>query len=136
MGKVALMSKRSTVEPRWLDDMLVIWGYRTVRDKLGFPSISPMFRERMGTAARSYEPTGYCGQDFDQLQTAIDALMPRHKLVVVRCFKPWARQAVEEELQKFGVTERTWVNWLHEAAALIAADMDRMKDRNLPIEHV
>ena len=124
------MSRRSTVEPRWLDDMLVIWGLRSVRDKLGFPPISPMFKERVGRPARSYEPTGYCGSDFDQLQAAIDALMPRHKLVIVRCFKPWARDAVEVELRQFGVSERTWVNWLHEAAALVSADMDKMKAKD------
>jgi hypothetical protein len=128
------MARRSTVEPRWLDDMLVIWGMRSVRDKLGFPAICPMFRERVGQPARSYEPTGYCGSDFDQLQAAIDALMPRHKMVIARCFKPWTRLIMEEELQKFGVSERTWVNWLHEAAAIIAADMDLMKakDRVVP----
>lgn len=124
------MAKRSTVEPLWLDDMLVIWGMRSVRDKLGYPAISPMFRERVGRPARSYEPTGYCGADFDQLQAAIDSLMPKHKLVIMRCFKPWSRMAVEVELRQYGVTERTWVNWLHEAAGLLAAHMDRMRDRN------
>lgn len=128
------MARRSTVKPDWLDDMLVIWGLRDVRSALGFPPISPMFRQRVGTPARSYEPTGYSDVDFDQLQTALDRLETKHKLVIMRCFKPWTARAVEDELRRlYDVSERTWVNWLHEGAGLLAADMERMDDSHTRI---
>jgi hypothetical protein len=121
------MAKRSTVQPDWLDDMLVIWGMRDVRLALGYPCISPMFRERTEQPARSYEPTGYTGYQIDKLGECIDKLETRHRLVIMRCFKPWTARAVEAELQTlYDVTDRTWRNWLHEAAALLSADMDRV----------
>ena len=72
------MSKRSRVRPDWLDDMLVIWGFRDARQALGFPPISPMFKERIGAPARSFESTGYTSYDMGELETALGNL--RQKL--------------------------------------------------------
>lgn len=121
------MAKRSTVRPDWLDDMLVIWGMRDVRSSLGYPPICPMFRERTEQPARSYEPTGYTGYQIDKLGECIDRLEVKHRLVIMRCFKPWTAKAIEDELRTlYDVSERTWVNWLHDAARLVASDMDRI----------
>lgn len=122
------MSRRATVEPAWLDAMLRAWGLHRVREALGFPSISPMFRERIPSQARSYEPTGYCRQDFTDLEEAIDSLDMKYRLVLTRCYKPWTATAMETELRAFfPVTERTWRNWLHEAATQLTAKMLRVE---------
>lgn len=120
------MSKRATVKPEWLDAMLVAWGMAGVRQALGFAAISPMFRERIPTPARSYEPTGFCGQDWRDLEAAIEALDDKHQLVLIRAYKPWAARDVESILaERYQVGERTWRNWLHEAADQLSASMTR-----------
>lgn len=120
------MTRRATVDPVWLDRLLVGWGMRAVREALGFPPISPMFKERIQQKAESYEPTGYCWQDYTDLETAIDGLDMKYRLVLTRCYKPWTAKAMEAELDSFyGVTDRTWRNWLHEAASILAAKLAR-----------
>lgn len=120
------MSKRATVEPRWLDAMLIAWGLAQVRQALGYPPVSPMFKERIQHRAESYEPTGYCRQDFSDLEAAIDSLDMKHRLVLTRCYKPWTAKAMEAELEAFyDVGERTWRRWLHEAAAILKTKMLR-----------
>jgi hypothetical protein len=123
------MAKRAQVQPAWLDDLLLMWS-RRFDVKLGFASICPMFRERVAQPARSFEPTGYCDADFNQLEAALGRLNDRHKLVLVMYYKPWRRKDAEAMLlAKFGqVTDRTWRNWLQEAAACLVADMERQKE--------
>lgn len=123
------MSKRATVEPAWLDAMLVAWGRIKVQQALGYPTESFMFKERVPMQAASHEPIGYCAIDFKELEAAIERLDEKYQLVVIRCYKPWTAVAIEAELrERFDVTERTWRNWLHDAAALILADMRRAED--------
>jgi hypothetical protein len=88
------MSRRATVKPDWLDSMLVSWGMVRVREALGFPSESFMFKERVPSPARSYEPTGYCGQDFRDLEAAMELLGTQHKYAILHCYKPWTAQDV------------------------------------------
>lgn len=114
------VSRRATIDPIWLDRMLIAWGLASVREALGFPPISPMFKERIGQRAQSYEPQGYCRQDFSDLEEAIDGLDYKYRLVLTRCYKPWTAVAIEAELQVYAVTDRTWQRWLHEAAAQLA----------------
>ncbi len=120
------MSRRATVQPYWLDAMLRNWGLRTVRAALGFPPVSPMFKERIPQQAQSFEPTGYCGQDFRELEEAIDSLDMRYRLVLTRCYKPWTAHAMETELDAyFPADVRTYQRWLHEAAAQLANKLRR-----------
>lgn len=122
------MAKRAQVQPAWLDDLLLMWA-RRLPGRLGFASICPMFRERVAQPARSYEPTGYCDADYRQLEIAIGRLQERHRLVLTMYYKPWFADAAQADLKaKFGiVTDRTWRNWLHEAASFLVADMDKQK---------
>lgn len=129
------MSKRATVEPAWLNAMLVSWGMIKVRQSLGFPTESLMFKERVPSPARSYEPTGYCEMDFRALEAALDTLDTQHKYAILHCFKPWTAESVREAFsQEFGIH---WAmesgrhkiqRLLHEAAALIRAHMDKAQD--------
>jgi len=81
------MSKRATVQPAWLDAMLLSWGRVKVKEALGFPTESFMFKERIPSPARSYEPTGYSAIDYKELEAAIE-----------RMFKPAADPAVLQDL--------------------------------------
>lgn len=121
------MSKRSTVEPRWLDTMLFRWGVNSLRresNALGYPRICPMLAEGIPTRAESREPMGYSEDDYTDLQTAIDQLDRKHHLVLVRCYRPWRGKEIEAELrQNYQVGERTWLRWLHEAAARLVVLM-------------
>lgn len=123
------MARRAQVQPDWLDDMLLMWA-RRLPGRLGYPAICPMFRERVAQPARSYEPTGYCNADFSQLEAALGRLNDRHKLVLVMYYKPWAMEDAKAKLvQDYGtVTDRTWRNWLHDAAAALVADMEKQKE--------
>lgn len=122
------MAKRATVQPDWLDDLLLRWA-RNFESRSGFATICPMFRERIGKPARSYEPTGYCGADYRQLEIALKGLSDRHLLVVTMYYKPWTAKDIEPILMtEFGVTDRTLRNWLHEAAACLVADMEKQRE--------
>jgi hypothetical protein len=126
------MSKRAAVKPEWLDAILLSWGRARVPGVLGFPSESFMFKERVPTPARSYEPTGFCAIDYSELEAAIQRLDRKHQLVLVRCYKPWTSLVIEDELRKYyTVGERTWCNWLHEAASLVSTDMLRAEDARM-----
>jgi hypothetical protein len=122
------MARKATVQPVWLDALLIAWGMSRVRAALGFPSESFMFKERIPSPARSYEPTGFCATDYRELEAAIERLEEKHQLVLIRCYKPWAARDVEAMLgERYDVGDRTWRNWLHDAAALLAADMGRQQ---------
>jgi hypothetical protein len=128
------MAKRATVDPAWLDAMLLSWGRIKVRDALGYPSESFMFKERVPSPARSFEPTGYSGQDFRELEAAMDRLMTQHKYAILHCYKPWTVESVRDAYaQEFGIFWNTDAGkkkiqrLLHEAAAVLADDMDRQE---------
>jgi hypothetical protein len=129
------MSKRATVEPAWLDAMLLAWGRIKVRQALGYPSESFMFKERVAAAARSYEPEGYCGLDFRALESAMDSLEIQHKYAILHCYKPWTAESVRDAYaSEFGIFWSTDAGkkkvqrLLHEAAELLHAHMDRIQD--------
>lgn len=124
------MSKRATVEPAWLDAMLVAWGMVRVRQALGFPAESFMFKERVPSPARSFEPTGYSGQDFRELEAAMERLPVPQKYAILHCFKPWTVETVRDAFaSEFGIYwhtdggKRKIQRLLHEAAAALYVDM-------------
>lgn len=129
------MSKRATVEPAWLDSILMQWGRIKVRQALGYPSESLMFKERVPGAVRSYEPTGYCAADFTALEAALDTLGTQHKYAILHCYKPWTvetvRLAYADEFGIFWHTDggkKKIQRLLHEAAALLRSHMDKAQD--------
>jgi hypothetical protein len=129
------MSKRATVEPAWLDAMLVAWGRIKVQHALGFPTASFMFKERVPSPATSFEPTGYCGLDFRALEAALDTLETQHKYAILHCYKPWTAESVRDAYaQEFGIFWSTDAGkkriqrLLHEAASLLRAHMDKAQD--------
>lgn len=117
------MSKRATVEPRWLDAMLFKWGV-TMPSARGWYNVCPMLQSGIpsttGNQPGAWELTQ---KDFDQLHAAIDSLSHKHRCVIYRAYKPWTAAEQEAELAQYRVTQRTWYNWLMEAAALIEQHM-------------
>jgi len=117
------MSRRATVEPVWLDRMLVAWGTASIRSS-GWYSINPMLKDGIPNPARSMEPMGLTSLDFRQLESAINALPHHNKLAITRAYKPWAAREIEHETSVYGVTGRVWGAWLAEAAGLLLRHMD------------
>lgn len=129
------MSKRATVEPAWLDSILLQWGRIKVRQALGYPTESLMFKERVPSPARSYEPTGYCAADFTALEAALETLDTKHKYAILHCYKPWTVQEVRIAFaNEFGIFWNTEAGGrrirrlLHEAAELIRIHMDKAQE--------
>ena len=129
------MSKRATVEPAWLDSILMQWGRIKVRQALGYPTESLMFKERVPAQVRGYEPTGYCAADFTALEAALETLGVQHKYAILHCYKPWTAQEVRHafaaEFQIFWETDagkRKIQRLLHEAAEALRAHMDKTQD--------
>lgn len=116
------------VSPRWLDVMLWQWGLWSLRrasGALGYPTVCPMLKEGIPSRAEAFEPTGYSGEDYRQLEAAIAGLDQKHQLAIVRAYRPWKIAAIAEELIAKDVSDRTWQRWVHEAAALVAEQMGR-----------
>lgn len=124
------MSRRAAVQPDWLDAMLMAWGRIKVREALGYPSESFMFKERVPSPARSYEPTGYCAADFSDLEAALELLDVKHKYAILHCYKPWTAESVRDAYAaEFGIFWNTDAGkkriqrLLHEAALQIEMRM-------------
>lgn len=113
--------------------MLIAWGMIRVRQALGFPSESFMFKERIPSPARSYEPTGYCAADFRDLEAAMATLGIQHKYAILHCYKPWTAESVRDAYAtEYGIVwstdggKKKIQRLLHEAAGLLRAHMDGM----------
>lgn len=120
------MSRRAAVEPRWLDSMLTKWG-RTMPALRGWYAMSPMFKGSIPNKPIERGAWELTGADFDDLTTAIDTLDPKFRAVIYLYYKPWTAETQREILLPYRVTERTWRNWLHEAASQIESQMGRVR---------
>lgn len=116
------MSRRASVEPRWLDSMLSKWG-RTMPALRGWYTMSPMFKGAIPERPIERGAWELTPADYDDLVAAIDALEAKHRAVIYLYFKPWTAETQRGVLEPYGVTERTWRNWLKDAAAIIEASM-------------
>jgi hypothetical protein len=70
--------------------------------------------------ARSYEPTGFSGQDHSDLLVAIQELELVNRMAVGRYFKPWARDAIDAE---FHASDDTWLRRLRAAMGQLEAKL-------------
>ena len=117
------MAKRATVQPRWMDAMLHKWGV-TMPSAKGWYNVCPMLQSGIfstaGTHGGMWE---FRPQDFEHLAAAIEVLSHKHRCVIYRAYKPWTAAHQEAELARYGVTERTWLRWLIDAAACIESHM-------------
>ena len=124
------MSRRAAVQPRWLDSMLMAWG-RELPSAKGWYNTCPMLQSGIPASKPNYEPWDLQPRDFDNLVSALDELLSesrKHWCVVRMYYKPWTLPDMKAELAQYAVTDRTQLNWLHEAAEMIENKMIRLKD--------
>lgn len=121
------MAKRATVNPRWLDSMLITWG-RTLPGAQGWYKVCPMLQSGIPSTRPSYEPWDLQPKDFDDLAQAIEELEHKHQCVIRMAYKPWTRDEMLHQLAQYGVTERTHQRWLQDAAAILEAKLAIRKE--------
>lgn len=117
------MSKRATVNPSWLDRMLVGWGLRSLHTHgSGWPKVSPMLRDGIPTGRPPSEPFEMGGEDYRALDAAIEALPMVQRVAITRAYKPWTAPGIDA----LGfVPTSTWCDRLHTAALTLKTAMQR-----------
>lgn len=125
------MSRKPTLEPRWLVGLLSAWARRTSRDKgLGYPTLCPMLKDGVPGRVRSYEPTGYGDADLKDIDQAVSQLDVMRRLAVMRYFKPWMARAIDAEVKR---DTDTWLYHLKLALAELAQVLDRKRETHASI---
>lgn len=119
--------KRLTIEPNWLHHLLMDWAFSSFPKGggLGYPSRCVYIGERIPQQATSREPWELTPKDRDEVALAVAELSLKHRLAITRAYKPWTIPAIEGDFAMFGVTDRTWRRWCHEAAIELARKLDR-----------
>lgn len=122
------MAKRLEIKPDWLHRLLLAWAKRAIKQgsgPLGYPSVCPMFSERVQAPQGSREPWDLTGDDLNEVALAIAELESKHRLAITRAYKPWTIPAISNEVAAYGVTDRTWTRWCHEAALQLGRKLER-----------
>ena len=117
------MSRPAQLEPAWLIGLLVQWGRRDLHADhgLGWYAECPMLRDGVRGQARSYEPMGYSGTDYRELETALRGLTEKRLLAVMRYCKPWKVQAIDAE---HPLDTDTWMYHLKNGLAALVEAME------------
>lgn len=112
------MGKPADIEPRWLVSLMCVWAvHERASDNrhLGFPSQSAFLTVGRATVAHA-DPTGYCAQDFTELETALESLKSEHLgqyMAMMMYYKPWGIIACRAEGWPFG--DSVYYKRLHSA---------------------
>lgn len=122
------MSKRLVIEPHWLHVLLMDWATSSFPKGggLGYPSRCVYIGERIPQQATSREPWDLTRGDRDEVALAVAELSPKHRLAITRAYKPWTIDATADQAAAYGVTNRTWANWAHEAGKELAQKLGRV----------
>jgi len=94
------MSRRPSLKPEWISDLLGIWVSSDIRagvDRLGYPRVSPMFG-MLGEAESTDTEGSYSSAEVIALKLAVDRLHAEHPdewRSVMRAFKPWTRAGLD-----------------------------------------
>lgn len=121
------MSNRLVIEPYWLHVLLMDWAFSSFPrgGGLGYPSKCTYLAERIPNKATSFEPWNLTRSDRDEVALAIANLSPKHTLAITRAYKPWKIQGMADAVAAYGVTDRTWGNWAHEAGKELARVLEQ-----------
>lgn len=125
------MGKQAEIEPRWLVSLMCVWVRKeraSDNGHLGYPSQAAFLTIGRGEPP-SIDPTGYCAQDFTELETALDnlkdAMLPQY-MAMMMYYKPWGIRACVAEGWPFG--DSTYYKRLHAAHARVAGFIDNMRE--------
>jgi len=127
------MARKPQLHPAWLVGRLHQWAMRELHNQtrgIGWYSISPMLKEGIPTQATSFEPTGYGGQDFTNLEAAMSQIPPKHLLAVLRYVKPWLARDIDQE---WGYSTDTWLRYLKAALADLDGEMEKLDKRRFAV---
>lgn len=125
------MSKRLVIEPYWLHCLLMDWAFASFPKGggLGYPSKCTYLAERIPQQAASREPWQLSREDRDEVALAIAELTPKHRLAITRAYKVWTIPSMADAIAAYGVTDRTWGNWAHEAGRELARKLERQSKK-------
>jgi hypothetical protein len=88
-----------SIGPAWAVELLADWGasdWRETRIALGMPAVCPSFKGLIEISTE-LELTGYSPAEVEAIAAAVEALQrdkPEHFRVLLRTFRPWARDLV------------------------------------------
>lgn len=117
------MSRRATVQPPWLDRLLIGWGLRSLHTHgKGWYSVNPMLKDGIPTGRPPAEPFEMGSEDYAELDAAINALPDVQRAAITRAYKPWTAASIDVV---GGVDVSTWCRRLQAAAVTLAAAMQR-----------
>lgn len=124
------MGKQAEIEPRWLVSLMCVWATsERARDNghLGYPSQAAFLTVGRATSSHA-DPTGYCAQDFAELERGLDDLKAYHKgqyMAMMMYYKPWGVDNARKDGWPFGCS--TYYARLHAAHARVSRFIDDIR---------
>lgn len=124
------MGKQAGIEPRWLVSLMCVWALHersSDNRHLGYPSQAAFLTIGRATAAYA-DPTGYCAQDFTELEAALEALKDEHLgqyMAMMMYYKPWGVEACVAHGWPFGSS--VYYQRLHAAHTKVARTIDSVR---------
>ena len=123
------MARKPELHPAWLVGLLHQWASRRRAEEsrnVGWYKVCPMLKEGIPQRAESFEPTGYSGHDFRQLEAAMQPLDKRYLTAVVRYVRPERARGLDAE---YGYSTDTWLRYLKAGLADLDAKMETLDKR-------
>lgn len=120
------MARKPELHPAWLVGLLHQWASRKRAEQsrsVGWYSINPMLKEGIPVRAESYEPTGYSGHDFRQLDAAMQLIDRRYLAAVVRYVLPEKARGLDIE---WGFSTDTWLRHLRSGLVELDCRIERL----------
>lgn len=124
------MPKPADIEPRWLVSLMCVWVIHVRaadNGHLGYPN-KVAWLSLPSSGSGHADPTGFCAQDFVELETALEQLKNEHEgqyMAMMLYYRPWAIRAAVEAGWPFG--NSTYYERLHAAHRKVAASIDRLR---------
>jgi hypothetical protein len=127
------MARKPELHPAWLVGLLHQWASRRRAEEsrtVGWYSINPMLKEGIPVRAESYEPTGYSGHDFKNLEAAMQAIDSRYAIAVIRYVRPEKARGFDVE---YGYSADTWLRYLRAGLADLDTRMESLDKRRFAV---